>query len=281
MTKLPLESSDFTGQQELQQLMQLEKMATLGRLVAGVAHEINNPVCYVKTNLQTLTQYVAELDQLVDSMLSLADSQLDSTLSKGLAELKKRHDYDYLHAELPILLNETSEGVERIEGIVSNLRNYAHDDEDQKQFVCLQKLVETALRLVTHELKYTVRQIKREFTEVPEVWCRPAQMSQVLVNLFVNAAQAMPRGGDIYIGIHECAESRVEISVCDEGHGISEEIKTRLFEPFVTTKLAGKGTGLGLAICHEIMVAHGGEIRAENRPSGGACFTLTLPIKQS
>ncbi len=283
MSKKPLEPSDYHAEQHSrqQQLIQSEKMATLGRLVAGVAHEINNPVCYVKTNLQTLRQYVAELDQLLDSVLVLTESKNDSDLSTALAALKKRHDYDYLHAELPILMDETSEGVGRIEGIVATLRNYAHDDAQQGQSVCLKELVETSLRLVHHELKYVVRQVNREYVDIPEVWCRPAQISQVLVNLLVNAAQAMPEGGDISIRLNQLGERYVELSVCDQGQGIADELMPRLFEPFVTSKPAGKGTGLGLPICHDIMLSHGGEIRAENRPGGGACFTLILPIHQS
>lgn len=264
-----------------QQLIQLEKMATLGRLVAGVAHEINNPVCYVKTNLQTLRQYVTELDQLLDSVLALAASEHNSGFGEAVTALKKRHDYDYLHAELPMLLDETGEGVERIEGIVATLRNYVHEDAEQGQAVCLKELIETALRLVHHELKFVVRQINREYEDVPAVWCRPAQISQVLVNLLVNAAQAMPKGGDIYIRLSQRDESHVELSICDEGDGIADELLPHLFEPFVTTKPAGKGTGLGLPICHDIMTGHGGELRAENRPGGGACFTLILPIHQS
>lgn len=283
MSKKPLEHPDYHAElhSRQQQLIQSEKMATLGRLVAGVAHEINNPVCYVKTNLQTLRQYVAEFDQLLDSVLVLAESKNDSGLATALATLKKRHDYDYLHTELPILLDETSEGVHRIEGIVATLRNYAHDDAQQGQPVCLKELVETSLRLVHHELKYVVRQINREYKDVPAVWCRPAQISQVLVNLLVNAAQAMPEGGDISIRLNQLGERYVELSVCDQGQGIADELMPRLFEPFVTSKPAGKGTGLGLPICHDIMISHGGEIRAENRPGGGACFTLILPIHQS
>lgn len=264
-----------------QQLIQSEKMVTLGRLVAGVAHEINNPVCYVKTNLQTLRHYVTELEQLLDNVLTLAYSEHNSDLSVALVALKKQHDYDYLHAELPILLDETSEGIERIEGFVATLRNYAHDDVQQGQPVCLKALVETALRLVHHELKYAVRQVNREYADIPEVWCRPAQISQVLVNLLVNAVQAMPEGGEISIRLNQQDESCVELSVCDQGQGIADELMPHLFEPFVTTKPAGKGTGLGLPICHDIMAGHGGELRAENRPGGGACFTLTLPIHQS
>jgi len=278
MSKKPLEHPDYHAElHSRQQLIQSEKMATLGRLVAGVAHEINNPVCYVKTNLHTLRHYVTELEQLLGNVLALADSEHNSSLSKALVALKKQHDYDYLHTELPILLDETSEGVERIEGIVSTLRNYAHDDA-QGQLVCLEELIETALRLVHHELKYVVRQVNREYEDVPAVWCRPAQISQVLVNLLVNAAQAMPRGGDICIRLSQRDESHVELSICDEGDGVADELLPHLFEPFVTTKPADKGTGLGLPICHDIMTGHGGELHAENRPGGGACFTLILPI---
>lgn len=261
-----------------QQLIQSEKMATLGRLVAGVAHEINNPLCYVKTNLQTLQQYVENMDELLGKALSLADAGADGAFKQSLLALRQQLDYDYVHEELPLLLDETADGVARIEAIVSSLRDYAHDDVDQWRSADLHDLIETALKLTHNQLKYVVHQVNRDYAPLPSLCCRPAQISQVLVNLLVNAAQAMPRGGEIDIVTRQLDEHYVQLCVRDQGEGIAANVMLRLFEPFVTTKPSGKGTGLGLPICHEIISAHGGTIHAENRTPCGADFIITLPL---
>lgn len=259
-----------------QQLTESAKFSTLGVLVAGVAHEINNPVCYVKANLQTLQQYIQHMDQLLEQTTGLVESDVD--LKASVAELKQQFDYEFLHAELPLLLDETAEGIERIEDIVASLRSYAHVDENGGQWVDLNELIGTALKLAHHALKQNVQQINRDLAELPVIWCQPSQISQVLINVLVNAAQAMSLGGDIDIATRQLDHERVEVRVCDRGQGIAEELLSQLFDTFVTTKPSGQGTGLGLSVSQKIIVSHGGTIWAENRPKGGACFILQLPI---
>ncbi len=262
-----------------QQLLHSEKLATLGQLVAGVAHEINNPVCYVKTNLQTLKQYAEHMDRLLGDMLVLAQTSDDTRLTGELSRLKQALDYDFIHDELPLLLDETVEGVQRIEGIISTLRDYARHDADEGQWVDLNALLDAALKLVHHELKYVVTAVRRDYARLPKVWCRPAQLSQVVINLLVNAAQAMPAGGDIEIETRLLdGEETVEISICDRGEGIAEDVMAVLFDPFVTTKPPGKGTGLGLSVSKQIISSHRGQISARNRAGGGACFRICLPL---
>lgn len=270
-------SSDPLRQLE-EQLIQSEKLSTLGKLVAGVAHEINNPVCYVKTNLHTLRQYVEHMDQMLEQTLGLADGATGTDLKESTAQIRQRFDYDFVHAELPLLLDETIEGIERIERIVAGIRDYAHVDGDEGQLINLNELIARALRLVHHEVKSVVQQVNEDYAELPAIWCCPSQISQVLVNLLVNAAHAMPSGGDIDICTRLLNEGWIELRVCDRGEGISVELLPRLFDAFVTTKPAGKGTGLGLSVSHQIVANHGGTIRAENRQGGGACFSICLPI---
>ncbi len=262
-----------------QRLQHSEKLVTLGQLVAGVAHEINNPVCYVKTNLQTLQQYVGHLDRLLSESLTLAEASGNTRLSQGLGQLKQKFDYDFIHEELPLLLAETTEGVQRVEEIISTLRDYARNDASEGEWVDLNELLEAALKLVHHELKFVVTSVRRHYDTLPSVWCRPSQLTQVMVNLLVNAAQAMSRGGEIELRTRFLkAEGRVEIDICDQGEGIDPEIMPVLFNAFVTSKPPGKGTGLGLSVSQQIISSHQGAISASNREGGGACFKILLPV---
>ncbi len=262
-----------------QRLQHSEKLVTLGQLVAGVAHEINNPVCYVKTNLQTLQQYVGHLDRLLSESLVLVEANGGGRLAQDLAELKRKFDYDFIHEELPLLLTETAEGVQRVEEIISTLRDYARNDASEGEWVDLNELLEAALKLVHHELKFVVTSVRRHYDTLPSVWCRPSQLTQVMVNLLVNAAQAMPRGGEIELRTRFlAAEDQVEISICDQGEGIDAEIMPVLFNAFVTSKPPGKGTGLGLSVSQQIISSHQGKISASNREGGGACFSILLPV---
>ncbi len=266
-------------QQVEQRLQHSEKLATLGQLVAGVAHEINNPVCFVKTNLQTLQQYVGHLDRLLSESLALTEGTGNARLTSELGLLKQKFDYDFIHEELPLLLTETTEGVQRVEEIISTLRDYARNDASEGAWVDLNELLDAALKLVHHELKYVVTEVQRHYARLPAIWCRPAQLSQVVVNLLVNAAQAMPRGGGIEVATRLLkAEGQVEISICDQGEGIDDAILPVMFDPFVTSKPAGKGTGLGLSVSQQIISSHQGIITASNREAGGACVRILLPI---
>ncbi|SMR73495.1 His Kinase A (phospho-acceptor) domain-containing protein [Marinobacterium sediminicola] len=260
-------------------MLQSEKLATLGKLTSGVAHELNNPVCYVKTNLQTLQHYTGNLDQLLSEVLELVGTTGNAEMVSAIKQLKQKFDYEYLHDELPILLSETSDGLNRVEEILSTLRDFVRNDADDARWVELNPLIDAALKLVHHELKYVVTAVRKCYGDIPPIWGHPSQLSQVIINVLVNAAQAMPKGGDIEVSTRLLeAENMIEICVCDQGEGIADEIMPLLFEPFVTSKPSGEGTGLGLSVSHQIIKHHQGSISATNREGGGACFSILLPV---
>lgn len=253
------------------QLMQSEKLAAIGQLAAGVAHEINNPVGYVYSNLQTLESYLTDLFRLtdaVDSANSLDDLRL----------IKKNVDYDYLRDDLKDLIAESREGIERVKTIISAMKDFSYIEEEEFKPADIQKGIETTLNVVNNELKYKA-ELVREFNDLPEVECIISQINQVVMNLLVNAAHAIEDFGKIIVRTRHVGET-VVIEVEDNGKGISQEHLNRIFEPFFTTKPIGKGTGLGLSLSFNIIEKHSGSIEVESSAGQGTCFRITLPIAQ-
>lgn len=258
-------------EQANRQLLQSEKLAAIGQLAAGVAHEINNPVGYIYSNLQSLESYLADLFRLtdaVDSARSLEDLQM----------IKKNIDYDYLHDDLQDLLSESREGIERVKTIISAMKDFSHIDDEEFKPADLHRGIITTLNVVNNELKYKA-EVVREFDELPEVECIISQVNQVVMNLLVNAAHAIDDFGKITVRTRDQGE-RVIIEVEDTGKGISEDHLNRIFEPFFTTKPIGKGTGLGLSLSFNIVEKHNGRIEAFSTPGQGTCFRITLPVSQ-
>lgn len=254
------------------QLLQSEKLAAIGQLAAGVAHEINNPVGYVYSNLQSLGTYLEDLFRLtdaVDTAVSLDD----------LRAIKKNIDYNFLKGDLQDLLAESREGIERVKTIISAMKDFSHIDDEEFKFADLHRGIETTLNVVNNELKYKATVI-REFGDLPDVECISSQINQVIMNLLVNAAHAIEDFGEIVIRTH-CDGERAVVEVEDSGKGIAKENLHRIFEPFFTTKPVGKGTGLGLSLSFNIIQKHNGNITAEQASSGkGTCFRISLPLKQ-
>ncbi|GAA0845292.1 hypothetical protein GCM10009113_18240 [Marinobacter szutsaonensis] len=258
-------------EQANQQLLQSEKLAAIGQLAAGVAHEINNPVGYVYSNLQTLDTYLNDLFRLteaVDSARSLDDLRL----------IKQNIDYDYLRNDLRDLLAESREGIERVKTIIAAMKDFSHIEEEEFKPADIHRGIETTLNVVNNELKYKA-EVVREFGELPEVECIISQINQVVMNLLVNAAHAIESFGRITIRTRQQGDT-VIIEVQDTGKGISPEHRHRIFEPFFTTKPVGKGTGLGLSLSFNIIEKHQGSLDVDSTPGEGTCFRLTLPITQ-
>lgn len=257
-----------------QQLLQSEKMSAIGQLAAGVAHEINNPVGFVSSNLGSLKTYVNSLLGVV-----AAYEAVNAGGDRAMLEaVLKQADLEFLREDLPSLLDESQEGLSRVTKIVQNLKDFSRVDEAELQFADLNKCLESTLNVVWHELKYKA-EIVREFGDIPEVECIPAQINQVFMNLLVNAAQAMDEMGKITLrsGVEP---GFVWFEVADNGKGIPEDVLKRIFEPFFTTKPVGKGTGLGLSISYDIMVKkHGGRIEVTSKVGDGTCFKLWFPVK--
>lgn len=248
------------------ELLQSEKMASIGQLAAGVAHEINNPIGFVNSNLGTLSHYV-------DDLLRLA--ALGAATPEGQA-LKQEIDLDFLRADLGDLLRESQEGLDRVRKIVANLKDFSRVDQAEWQQADLLAGLESTLNVATHELKYKA-EVVRELALLPTVRCMPAQINQVFLNLLVNAAQAIPAHGTITLksGV---AGARVWIEVGDTGCGMDETTRHRLFEPFFTTKPVGTGTGLGLSVTWDIIQKHGGSIDVDSAPGQGTRIRIWLPI---
>jgi two-component system NtrC family sensor kinase len=257
------------------QLLQSEKMASIGQLAAGVAHEINNPVGYIASNLTTLDQYAADLLRLIDSYAA-AEGTLPEAQRRALQDARTALDLEFLRDDLLALIRESQEGTARVKQIVQDLKDFSHVDEAAWQWADLHRGIDSTLNVVRNEIKYKAEVVKA-FGELPEVRCLPAQINQVLMNLLVNAAQAIPDKGTITIRTGQ-AEGWVWMEVEDTGIGIAAENLRHLFEPFFTTKPVGKGTGLGLSVSYGIVEKHGGRIEVTSRPGQGSTFRIWLPV---
>ncbi|MCA1938693.1 MAG: bacteriohemerythrin [Dechloromonas sp.] len=255
-----------------QQLLQSEKMAAIGQLAAGVAHEINNPIGFVNSNLGSLKSYTGNLLRLVDAY--------ESGQSQAIAAARQAADLEFLREDLPSLLAESQEGLDRVTRIVQDLKDFSRVDQAEHQRADLNAALNSTLNVVRNELKYKADVIL-ELGDIPEIDCVPAQLNQVFMNLLVNAAQAIPERGKIFVrsGVER---NHIWFEIEDTGCGMSAETRQRIFEPFFTTKPVGKGTGLGLSISYDIIVKrHHGRLDVHSEPGKGTTFRIWLPIVQS
>ena len=262
------------------QLLQSEKMASIGQLAAGVAHEINNPVGYINSNLTTLKTYVQDLMHVMDCYARVEPLlPMESAESNALRRIKQEVDMDFLQSDIGNLLQESQEGVERVSKIVQDLKEFSHVDHAEWQESDLLRGLESTLNIVHNEIKYKAEVIK-EYAGLPLVECIPSQINQVFMNLLVNAAQAIEKRGIITLrsGVND---DEVWIEVEDTGKGISQENLARIFDPFFTTKPVGKGTGLGLSLSYGIVRKHGGRIEVKSTVSKGSRFRVWLPQRRA
>ncbi|TXH98463.1 MAG: PAS domain-containing protein [Rheinheimera sp.] len=259
------------------QLLQSEKMAAVGQLAAGVAHEINNPIGFISSNLQTLQDYAARLLKLTDFYEKVISKTGNDAYLAMQRDTQQRLQFDFVRQDLPELLSESIDGIERVTDIVKNLKAFSHVDNAHWQYANLVEGLENTLKIAANQLKYKV-EIHRDYAaDLPEVYCQPNQINQVFLNLLVNAAQAMEHKGHLYLRAWQQGQS-VCVEVRDTGPGIAPEHMKRLFEPFFTTKPVGSGTGLGLSLSYSIVQKHQGEIDVHSVPGSGASFTIMLPV---
>ncbi|MEN6585544.1 MAG: ATP-binding protein [Sulfuricella sp.] len=262
------------------QLLQAEKMASIGQLAAGVAHEINNPVGYVASNLSALERNLNDLLSVLDAGERLADSMTgESPELLALRALKEKVNLAYLREDLHDILAESKEGLDRVKKIVLDLKTFSHVDEAEWTVADLHAGLESTLNIVWNELKYKAEVVK-EYGQLPEIECLPAQLNQVFMNLLVNAAQAIESHGTITLRTGQ-EGNRVWVAVSDTGKGIAPENVGRVFDPFFTTKPVGKGTGLGLSLSYGIVKKHHGQIEVESVLGQGTTFRVWLPVKQA
>ena len=260
------------------QLLQSEKMASIGQLAAGVAHEINNPIGYINSNLGSLQKYVQGLVQLI-AAYEKCEADLSAQQRESLQTLKKEIDLAYLREDINALMTESLDGLQRVKRIVQDLKDFSHVSDSEIQWANLENGLDSTLNVVWNELKYKADIIK-DYGNIPEIECIPSQLNQVFMNLLVNAAQAIPERGEITLRTHKIDDS-VCIEICDTGTGIPQELLNRIFDPFFTTKPVGSGTGLGLSITHGIVRKHNGRIEVATEPGKGTTFRIFLPIRQS
>jgi len=257
------------------QLIHQEKMGSLGRLVAGIAHELNNPINFVYGNVDFLAQYLRDLLALCD----LYDRGELPDDMRRLAEAHKRTiEYDFLRKDVEKLLRSIRAGAERTASIVRDLKTFSHAGTADYQPADILAGLETTLNLIHPLLKNRIT-VHRDFEPLPKVDCQAGHLNQVFMNVLTNAAQAVVGEGNIWITARHVGD-RVRISVTDSGPGIPEKVLPQIFEPFFTTKEVGLGTGLGLAISLGVIKAHGGTIEVESPPGKGATFTIELPVQQ-
>ncbi len=258
------------------QLLQSDKMASIGQLAAGVAHEINNPVGFVSSNLNTLRQYVASLLSLVDAYAGAVTDPTSPAAAQRLASTQAEVELDYLKEDLPQLLDESADGLSRVKKIVQDLKDFSRVDQAEWQEADLNAGLESTLNVVRHELKYKAEVVKA-LAPLPLVLCLAGQLNQVFMNLIVNASQAIAERGVITLA-SGVLDGWVWVQVDDTGSGMSEAVQRRIFEPFYTTKEVGKGTGLGLSLSFSIIKRHGGAIQLRSTPGVGSSFRLWVPI---
>lgn len=257
------------------QLIQQEKMAALGKLVAGVAHELNNPISFVYSNTILLKGSLAEMRKIFDFYDQHA--LMPEAIRNGAAEIKAEVDYDYLVKDIAQTLEDCFEGARRVRDIVSNLKTTSRLDSAKQERADITEGIESTIRLLGQYFRQDKVVLHREYGELPKIDCYPGQLSQVWMNLLVNAAQAMNSHGEMWI-TSRIEKGRAVIKIRDNGPGIPEEVITKIFDPFFTTKVVGEGTGLGLSIVHGIIERHGGEIRVESEVGVGTTFTIELPL---
>ncbi|MGJ7916987.1 ATP-binding protein [Massilia sp. LXY-6] len=262
-----------------EQLLQSEKLASIGQLAAGVAHEINNPISFVFSNFGTLQTYLADLLRVLAQYEKAEQFIANPQMVEQIAALRQQVDLDFLMDDVPVLMSESREGIERVRKIVQDLKDFSRVDAHQDwQWANLHHGIDSTLNIVNNEVKYKA-DIVKEYGDIPEVECLPSQINQVIMNIVVNGAQAIsgPRGRiTIRTGT---GEGHVWIEIGDNGNGIPKTILSRIFDPFFTTKAIGSGTGLGLSLSYGIIQKHHGRIEVQSEPGVGTVFRIELPIK--
>jgi two-component system NtrC family sensor kinase len=268
------------------QLIQSEKMASLGQMVAGVAHEINTPLGYARSNAEIVRSSLADFRALCDAQtraltLMVGDSASDEEVAQALSQaqaLGESLNAEELGADLDNLLADTDHGLQQISELVGGLKDFSRVDRSRTDLFNVNDGLDSALKICNNQLKHGI-EVVRSYGQLPQIECSPSQLNQVFLNLLTNAAQAIDSSGKIFV--HTAPENDgVAIRIMDTGSGMPEDVRERIFEPFFTTKPVGKGTGLGLSIVFRIIEDHGGRIQVRSALGKGSEFVIHLPLKQ-
>lgn len=260
-------------------LVQTEKLAAMGKLVAGVVHEVNNPLAYITSNVHVLQRdlaYLADLVKLYGRALATEDPPERERLLQEAGEKAREVDIEYTLGRLDDIFSRTSQGIESIRKIVVDLRDFSRMGEVEREPVDLNESIRTTLSMIAYDLRKNQISVETDLAELPFVECAAVKINQVLLNILLNAVQAVSENGHIWITTR-AEDEWMTIKIRDDGHGIPEEIIGRVFDPFFTTRPKGEGTGLGLSVSYGIVQEHGGTIEVNSRPGEGAEFVVRLP----
>jgi two-component system, NtrC family, sensor kinase len=274
-------ANDELKQAQLQ-LFQAEKLASIGQLAAGVAHEINNPVGFISNNMEILQNYIANYSRVL-AMVENVKDQVDrgdmEQVKAAICDLRKLEEevgLSYIKSDVNKLLEHSARGLERIQRIVIDLRTFARSDTlESKEMLKIEEVIDSILSIVQSELKNKAELVKN-YGDTPLLKCNPQRMGQVFINLLVNAAQAIPERGTITIKTYQ-RDHKVCIDIKDTGSGIPKENLQKIFDPFFTTKPVGQGTGLGLSVSYEIVKKHSGDLKVYSEVGKGTTLTVILP----
>lgn len=272
-----LQEAHDSMQENQHALVHNEKMASLGVLSAGVAHEINNPIGFIYSNFCTMAEGMTDIQTFVLTMDQLITSGAEGeAILNAWREGLTRHDVEYLLADFESLTSETIEGLDRVKQIVSDLKSFTREDKGEQDLIDVNECLRGAVNILSNQTKYHAT-VDVDYGDIPKIRGYFGKLNQVFTNMIANANQAVDENGHIKISSSEVGDW-IEVIFADNGHGVSEENLKMLFTPFFTTKPVGQGTGLGLSISHGFIEEHNGEIRVESTVGKGTTFKILLPI---
>lgn len=282
-SNVELETTIETLSLTQEQLVQSEKMASIGQLAAGVAHEINNPIGFSLSNLSTLVDYVESLIIVESFVANEAATKLGNEFFDQYMAKREDEDIEFIRNDVRVLLDDTKEGLRRVSDIVANLKQVSHNGSVEKESCSINNVLDESLKVVWNELKYSV-DVDKKYSELSDIYCHQNEIHQVLMNMLINAAHACE---DVEQGLLKLRTSQVEfkgvqyvlIAIEDNGQGMSKEVQKKIFDPFYTTKPVGVGTGLGLSISFGIIDKHGGFIKVRSEEGEGTTFNIFLPCE--
>jgi signal transduction histidine kinase len=252
-------------------------MVSLGQLTSGIAHEINNPINYISSNIEGLKNILDDFKLLINEY----DLLVEPIKNEKIIQLKEEMEYEEMVTGFDELTSNIKLGVDRTKEIVNSLRTFARIDDDSFVLTDIHQNIDSAIILMGKQNKARINIVK-DYGDIPEIECIPGKMSQVFMNILINAVQAIKNEGEIIITTEKTSKNETEyilISISDNGMGIKTEIQDKIFEPFFTTKDVGEGTGLGLSISYSIIKKHNGFIDFESSPADGTIFKIYLPVK--
>lgn len=272
-TNLDLIRSYAELQETQSTILQHEKMASIGQLAAGMAHEINNPAGFIISNLGSLDKYVVRIKEFMEYLM--ANPADEAQIAARRKELK----IDYILDDIQALVAESLEGALRVKRLVQDLKSFSRVDQVECVMADVNECLESTLNIVWNELKYKARVVK-DLGDLPPTFCYPQQLNQVFMNILVNAGHAIEEKGEIRI-VTRSIDDAILVTISDSGCGIPAEMVNRIFDPFFTTKDVGQGTGLGLSIAYDIVKKHDGEIEVNSEPGQGTTFSIRIPVRET